>query len=100
MVVIIMNNEEIARELEETQRALGDTQEALLQVCEVCARLRCVLRVKGVVDDLDNSFIKLTISEDEYTKKYKEQNSLSSLYSQLFDPTRWADIIKNNNGDT
>lgn len=95
-----MSNEELARELEETRSVLGDTQEALLQVCEVCARLRCVLRVKGVIDDLDNSFITLKISEEEYTKKYKEQNSLSSLYSQLFDPTRWTDTTKNNDGDT
>ena len=79
-----MTNEELEKELEVTQKALGATQEAALKLAETVYRTICVLRIHGVVDDLEYSYIKGELSDGEYKEKYKEQNSLNNLLNQLF----------------
>lgn len=80
-----MTNEELEKELEETKQALAETQKALLTLAGMVGRTRAVLRkVHNVIDDLDISYIKGELTEEEYIKKYKEQNSLSNVFMSLF----------------
>lgn len=91
-----MTNEELEKKLEITQKALEDTQNAVLTLAEVVYRTRAVLQIHGVLDDLDSSYIKRELSEDEYKAKYKEQHSLDNLLNQLFMFTPTDDKEKNN----
>lgn len=75
---------ELEKKLAITQKALLDTQEALLKLAETVYRAKAVLHVHDVIDDLDSSYIKGELSDDEYKEKYKEQNSLSNLLNQMF----------------
>lgn len=68
----------------ELEEALKHTQEALLKVCETCAKMRCILVARGILDELDNSYIKCQMSEEEYVKKHEEQYSLTNLFNQMF----------------
>lgn len=79
-----MTNDELEKELEITQKVLKDTQEAVLKLAEALYRTRAILLIHGVIDDLDNSYIKGELSDAEYKEKYKEQNSLDNLLSQMF----------------
>lgn len=79
-----MTNEELEKELEVTQKALGAAQEATLKLAETVYRTIGVLQIHSVVDDLEYSYIKGELSADEYKEKYKEQNSLSNLLDQMF----------------
>lgn len=67
-----MTLEEMEKELEETKKELAETQKALLTLAG------------NVIDDLDISYIKGELTEEEYIKKYKEQNSLSNAFMSLF----------------
>ena len=80
-----MTNEELEKELEETKKELAETQKALLTLAGMVGRTRAVLRkIHNVIDDLDISYIKGELTEEEYIKKYKEQNSLSNVFMSLF----------------
>lgn len=79
-----MTNEELENELEETKQELAETQEALLTLGELLGKLRAILEFHGAIDDLDISYIKGELTEEEYIKKYKEQNSLSNAFMSLF----------------
>lgn len=80
-----MTLEELEKELEETKKELAETQKALLTLAGMVGRTRAVLRkVHNVIDDLDISYIKGELTEEEYIKKYKEQNSLSNVFMSLF----------------
>ena len=75
-----MTNKELENELEETKQALAETQEALLTLGELVGKLRAVLKVHGAIDDLDISYIKGEITDEEYVTKYKEQYSLTNAF--------------------
>ena len=92
-----MTNEELEKELEITQKALGNTQQALITLGDMVNRTRALLKAKGVIDDLDISYIKGELSADEYKKKYKEQNSLNNLFNQMFMSTLPTNDKENNN---
>lgn len=80
-----MTLEEMEKELEETKKELAETQKALLTLAGMVGRTRAVLRkIHNVIDDLDISYIKGELTEEEYIKKYKEQNSLSNVFMSLF----------------
>lgn len=80
-----MTLEEMEKELEETKKELAETQKALLTLAGMVGRTRAVLRkIHNVIDDLDISYIKGELTEEEYIKKYKEQNSLSNAFMSLF----------------
>lgn len=80
-----MTLEELEKELEETKQKLAETQKALLTLAGMVGRTRAVLRkVHNVIDDLDILYIKGELTEEEYIKKYKEQNSLSNAFMSLF----------------
>lgn len=92
-----MTNEELEKELEITQKALGNTQQALITLGDMVNKTRAILKAKGIIDDLDISFIKGELSADEYKKKYKEQNSLNNLFNQMFMFTLPTNDKENNN---
>lgn len=77
-----MTKEELKKELEITQKALEDTQKAMLTLAEAVYRTKAVLQIHSIIDDLDSSYIKGELSDDEYKERYKEQNSLTNLFSQ------------------
>ena len=79
-----MTNEELEKELERTQKALGNTQQALITLADMVNKTRALLKAKGVIDDLDISYIKGELSAEEYKEKYHEQNSLNNLFNQMF----------------
>lgn len=79
-----MTNEELEKELEITQKALGNTQQALITLGDMVNKTRALLKAKGVIDDLDISYIKGELSVEEYKEKYKEQNNLNNLLNQMF----------------
>ena len=94
-----MTNEELEKELEITQKALGNTQQALITLGDMVNRTRALLKAKGVIDDLDISYIKGELSADEYKKKYKEQNSLNNLFNQMFMSSYPTNDKENHNED-
>ncbi len=80
-----MTNEELEKELEETKKGLAETQKVILELTGMVARTWVVLRkVPNVIDDLDISYIKGELTEEEYIKKYKEQNTSSNAFMSLF----------------
>lgn len=85
-----MTNEELEKELKETQ-------EAVTWLSDTCARLVDVLIVKGNIDSLDKSYMRGELSKDEYIQKYKEQNSLDNLFNMMFQTTAFTDKKDNNN---
>ena len=85
-----MTNEELEKELKETQ-------EAIKWLSDTTARLVDVLIVKGDIDTLDKSYMRGDLSKDEYIQKYKEQNSLGYLFNQMFQTTTFTDKQDNNN---
>ena len=92
-----MTNEELEKELEITQKALGNTQREILKFVDTVYRTISILKAKGVLDDLDISYIKGELSADEYKKKYKEQNSLNNLFNQMFMSTLPTNDKEKNN---
>ena len=92
-----MTNEELEKELEITQKALGNTQQALITLGDMVNKTRAILKAKGIIDDLDISYTKGELSADEYKKKYKEQNSLNNLFNQMFMSTLPTNDKENNN---
>lgn len=80
-----MTLEEMEKELEETKKELAETQEVILTLTGMLGRTWSVLRkFPNGIDDLDISYIKGELTEEEYIKKYKEQNSLSNAFMSLF----------------
>lgn len=71
-----MTNEELEKELTKTQAALQETQVTLKTTIAFVGRLKNVLKVNRVFDDLDMSYIKGEISEAEYVNQIKAQNAL------------------------
>lgn len=95
-----MTNEELEKELEETKKELAETQKALLTLAGMVGRTRAVLRkIHNVIDDLDISYIKGELTEEEYIKKYKEQNSLANAFNMLFNMPTTDDKKEEDNND-
>jgi hypothetical protein len=69
---------------EELEEALKVTQEAILKLGDFCGRMRGLLVAHGTLTELDNKYILGEISEEEYVKRYKEQNSLAYAFNKLF----------------
>ena len=78
---------------EELVKALEVTQEGVTTLADVLGRMIAVLRVHGVLTDLDSSYIKMKITEDDYIKQYKDQNKLSNLYGQIFNQMFQTDVF-------
>ena len=85
-----MTNEELEKELKETQ-------EAIKWFSDTTARLVDVLIVKGNIDNLDKSYMRGDLSREEYIQKYKEQNSLDNLFNLMFQTTAFTDKKDDNN---
>ena len=95
-----MTNEELEKELERTQKALGNTQQALMTLGDMVNKTRALLKAKGVIDDLDISYIKGELSAEEYKEKYREQNSLNNLFNQMFMSVYPTNDKEKNNEET
>ena len=74
---------------EELEEALKVTQEAILTLGDYCGRMRGVLVAHGTLTELDNKYIIGELSEEEYVKQYKEQNSLAYAFNKLFFPDEY-----------
>lgn len=74
---------------EELEKELKATQEAILKLGDFCGRMRGLLVAHGTLTELDNKYILGELSEEEYVKQYKEQNSLAYAFNKLFFPDEY-----------
>lgn len=75
---------ELEKNLKETQQYLLSTQKHLFEVKTMLIHLLSILKTHAVIDDLDVSYIQSKLTEEEYVKKYKEQNNIASLFASFF----------------
>ena len=70
---------------EELAKYLKESQDALLEIGSVIGRFIGVLIANGVIDETDRKYIVGQMSEEDYTKHYKESHDLANLFKQMFD---------------
>ena len=64
---------------EKEVKELADT------IAEVIGRLCVVLRTRGIITKYDQDYITSQLTPEEWAVKYKEENSLTDLFSKIFD---------------
>ena len=64
---------------EKEVKELADT------IAEVIGRLCVVLRTRGIITKYDQDYITSQLTPEEWAVKHKEENSLTDLFSKIFD---------------